>query len=128
MTVEHNVLGGPLEECGTEPLTGFYRDGCCNTGAEDLGSHTVCAVMTSEFLQYQQQTGNDLLTPRPEFGFPGLRPGDRWCVVAARWLAAYNEGVAAPVVLAATHERALDIVPLEALDEHAVDIPPDPAR
>lgn len=127
MTVEHNVLGGPLEECGTEPLTGFYRDGCCNTGAEDLGSHTVCAVMTSEFLQYQQQTGNDLLTPRPEFGFPGLRPGDRWCVVAARWLAAYNEGVAAPVVLAATHERALDIVPLEALDEHAVDIPPDPS-
>lgn len=127
MTVEHNVLGGPLEECGTEPLTGFYRDGCCNTGAEDLGSHTVCAVMTSEFLQYQQRTGNDLLTPRPEFGFPGLRPGDRWCVVAARWLAAYNEGVAAPVVLAATHERALDIVPLEALDEHAVDIPPDPS-
>jgi uncharacterized protein len=127
VTDARNVQGGPLEECGTDPLTGFYRDGCCTTGPEDLGSHTVCAVMTAEFLEFQQRTGNDLSTPRPEFGFPGLRPGDRWCVVAVRWLAAYHEGVAAPVVLAATHERALEIVPLAALDEHAVDIPPDPS-
>jgi len=125
VTVERNVQGGPLQECGTDPLTGFYRDGCCTTGPEDLGSHTVCAVMTAEFLEYQRQTGNDLVTPRPQFGFPGLEPGDSWCVVAARWLAAYEEGVAAPIVLAATHERALDIVPLEALSENAVDIPPD---
>src|SRR2546421_8911078 len=95
---ERNVLGGELEPCGTDPLTGFYRDGCCNTGPEDLGSHTVCAVMTAEFLEYQRQTGNDLVTPRPEFGFSGLQPGDRWCVVAARWLAAYEDGVAAPIV------------------------------
>lgn len=126
MTDERNVLGGPLEECGTDPLTGFYRDGCCSTGPDDIGSHTVCAVMTSEFLEHQREIGNDLITPRAEFRFPGLRPGDRWCVVALRWLASYEAGVAAPVVLAATHERALDIVPVEALDENAVDVPPDP--
>jgi uncharacterized protein len=125
VTDEQNVLGGPLEPCGTDPLTGFYRDGCCSTGPEDLGSHTVCAVVTAEFLAHQQRVGNDLLTPRPEYRFPGLQPGDRWCVVAARWLEAYEDGAPAPVVLAATHERALEIVPLDALRENAVDVPPD---
>ena len=115
-----------MEVCGTDPLTGFYRDGCCDTGPEDLGSHTVCAVVTAEFLAHQQRTGNDLVTPRPEYRFPGLRPGDRWCVVAARWLQAYHDGAAAPVVLAATHARAVDIVGLPALREHAVDVPADP--
>jgi uncharacterized protein len=123
---DRNVLGGELEECGTDPLTGFYRDGCCTTGPEDLGSHTVCAVVTAEFLAHQRAVGNDLVTPRPEYGFRGLSPGDRWCVVAARWLQAYEAGAAAPVVLAASHERALDIVPLDALREHAVDVPADP--
>lgn len=126
VTNDRNVLGGPLEPCGSDPLTGFYRDGCCSTGPEDLGSHTVCAVMTEEFLRHQQQVGNDLSTPRPEYRFPGLRPGDRWCVVAARWLQAYGAGVPAPVVLAATHAAALGLVPLEALREHAVDVPADP--
>ena len=125
MTDEQNVLGGPLEPCGTDPLTGFYRDGCCSTGPEDLGSHTVCAVVTAEFLAHQQRVGNDLVTPRPEYRFPGLQPGARWCVVAARWLEAYEDGAPAPVVLAATHERALEIVPLDALRENAVDVPPD---
>ena len=125
MTDDRNVLGGELEPCGTDPVTGFYRDGCCSTGPEDVGSHTVCAVVTVEFLAHQQRVGNDLVTPRPEYRFPGLRPGDRWCVVAARWLQAYEAGVAAPVVLAATHARALDIIPLEALRKHAVDVPPD---
>jgi uncharacterized protein (DUF2237 family) len=122
---ERNVLGGELEGCGTDPVTGFYRDGRCSTGPDDVGSHTVCAVVTAEFLAHQQQVGNDLITPRPEFQFPGLRPGDRWCVVAARWLQAYEDGVAAPVLLASTHERALEIIPLESLREHAVDVPPD---
>ena len=125
MSDERNVLGGPLEECGTDPVTGFYRDGCCSTGPDDVGSHTVCTVVTAEFLEHQRELGNDLITPRPEFRFPGLRPGDRWCVVAIRWLASYEAGVAAPVVLAATHERALDLIPMEALDECAVDVPPD---
>jgi uncharacterized protein (DUF2237 family) len=125
--MERNVLGGDLESCGTDPLTGFYRDGCCNTGAEDAGNHSVCAVVSAEFLAHQQVTGNDLVTPRPEFGFTGLRPGDRWCVCAARWLEAYREGVAPPVVLASTHARALEVVPLEALREHAVDVPADPS-
>jgi len=125
MNEERNVLGGPLEPCGTDPVTGFYRDGCCSTGPEDLGSHTVCAVVTAEFLQHQRDVGNDLSTPRPEYRFPGLRPGDRWCVVAARWLQAYQSGKAAPVVLAATNARAIEIVPLETLREHAVDIPDD---
>jgi uncharacterized protein (DUF2237 family) len=122
---ELNVLGAELEECGTDPVTGFFRDGCCSTGPEDLGSHTVCAVMTAEFLAYQQSVGNDLSTPRPELGFAGLKPGDRWCVVAVRWLQAYHAGVAAPVVLASTHRRSLDTIPLAVLREHAVDVPPD---
>jgi uncharacterized protein len=126
MTEERNVLGGVLEPCGTEPMTGFYRDGCCSTGPDDIGSHTVCAVVSAEFLAFQQEAGNDLITPRPEYGFPGLAPGDRWCVVAARWHQAYEHGAATPVVLASTHERALDIVPLAALREHAVDVPADP--
>lgn len=123
---ERNVLGGELEECGTDPVTGFYRDGCCSTGPEDLGSHTVCTVVTQEFLTHQLSVGNDLVTPRPELRFAGLRPGDRWCVVAVRWLEAYLEGAAAPVVLAATHERCLEVIPVEALREHAVDVPADP--
>jgi uncharacterized protein (DUF2237 family) len=124
--VERNVLGGELAECGTDPVTGFYRDGCCSSGPEDVGSHTVCSVMTAEFLAHQRAVGNDLSTPVPAYQFPGLRPGDRWCVVAARWLQAYEAGVAAPVVLASTHERALEVVPLAALREHAVDVPDDP--
>lgn len=127
MTSDRNVLGGRLDPCGTDPLTGFYRDGCCNTGPEDLGNHTVCAVVSAEFLAQQQATGNDLVTARPEYGFAGLRPGDRWCVCASRWLEAYEAGVAPPVVLAATHERATEVVPLQALREHAVDVPADPS-
>ena len=123
---ERNVHGGDLEPCGTDPVTGFYRDGSCTCGPEDVGLHAVCAVMTAEFLAHQQAVGNDLLRPRPEYGFPGLRPGDRWCVVAARWRQAYEDGVAPPVVLAATHERALEVLPLEWLDELAVDVPDDP--
>jgi hypothetical protein len=124
--VDRNVLGGELETCSLDPLTGFYRDGCCNTAPEDLGSHTICAVVSSEFLDYQQQIGNDLSTSVPEFGFAGLVPGDRWCVTARNWLRAHEAGVAAYVVLAATHERALEIVPLEVLQEYAVDVPGDP--
>ncbi len=120
-----NVLGGPLEPCGTDPLTGFYRDGSCNCGPDDRGLHAVCAVVTEEFLTHQQAVGNDLSTPRPEWGFPGLHPGDRWCVVAVRWAQAYADGVAAPVVLASTNEQALSVVPLEALQQHAVDVPGD---
>lgn len=123
---ELNVLGGPLEPCGTDPVTGFYRTGDCSCGPEDVGLHAVCAVMTREFLEHQREVGNDLSTPRPEWDFPGLQPGDRWCVVAARWLQSYVAGVAAPVVLAATNERALEVVPLAALREHAVDVPDDP--
>jgi uncharacterized protein (DUF2237 family) len=124
--VQRNVEGGPLEPCGTEPLTGFYRDGCCNTGADDLGSHTICAVVTEEFLAHQQRIGNDLSTAIPQLRFPGLVPGDRWCVTAANWLRAHHDGVAAPVVLAATHERALEVVPLDVLRRYAVDVPDDP--
>jgi uncharacterized protein (DUF2237 family) len=120
-----NVLGEPLEPCGTEPMTGFYRDGCCSTGPEDLGSHTICAVVTAEFLEHQSSIGNDLTTPLPAFDFPGLVPGDRWCVTAANWLRAHEDGAAAYVVLASTHERALEVVPFEALAEHAVDVPDD---
>ncbi len=127
MTSEHNVLGGELEACGTDPLTGFYRDGCCNTGPEDIGNHTVCAVVTNEFLSHQQEAGNDLSTPRPEFGFSGLSAGDRWCVCASRWLEAYESGAAPPVVLAATHESALEVISLDKLREHAVDVPADPS-
>lgn len=125
---EKNVLGGELEPCSTDPLTGFFRDGCCTTGRQDLGSHTVCAVMTPEFLAHQQSVGNDLVTARPEYQFAGLVPGDRWCVVAARWRQAAEAGVGSPVVLASTHERAADVVPLEMLRAHAVDVPADPGQ
>lgn len=124
---ERNVLGGELEPCGTDPLTGFYRDGCCSTGPEDLGSHTICAVVTADFLEHQRGIGNDLSTPRPEYLFPGLVPGDRWCVTAANWARAYQEGVAAPVVLASTNEAVLAVVPLDVLRELAVDVPADPS-
>lgn len=124
---ERNVLGGALAPCGADPLTGFYRDGCCHTGPEDLGSHTICAVVTEEFLEHQRGIGNDLTTPMPLYGFPGLLPGDRWCVTAVNWLRAYQDGAASYVVLESTNERALEIVPLPALQEHAVDVPPDPS-
>ena len=123
---DRNVLGGELEPCGSDPLTGFYRDGSCQTGPEDLGSHTVCAVVTREFLEHQRSIGNDLSTPMPEYRFPGLTPGDRWCVTAPNWLRAHYAGMAAPVVLASTHEDALEIIPLEVLEEHTVDVPADP--
>jgi len=123
---DRNVLGGELEPCGLDPLTGFYRDGCCRTGPEDLGSHTICAVVTAAFLEHQNQIGNDLITPRPEYRFPGLAPGDRWCVTAVNWLRAHEDGVAAYVVLASTHERALESVSLAALRDYAVDVPEAP--
>jgi uncharacterized protein (DUF2237 family) len=123
--VERNVLGGELEPCGTEPMTGFFRDGCCRTGPEDLGSHTICAVVSAEFLEHQRGIGNDLSTPMPHHRFPGLAPGDRWCVTARNWRRAHDDGAAAPVVLAATHERVLDLVPLDVLQRYAVDVPPD---
>jgi hypothetical protein len=122
-----NVIGGELEPCGSDPVTGFYRDGCCTTGAEDLGSHTICAVVTQKFLAHQISIGNDLSSPIPQYGFPGLVPGDRWCVTAVNWLRAYQDGAAAFVVLASTHERALEIVPLLALRELAVDVPTGPS-
>jgi hypothetical protein len=122
-----NVLGGALETCSLKPLTGFYRDGSCRTGPADLGSHTICAVVSAEFLEYQRSIGNDLSTPIPQYDFPGLVPGDRWCVTALNWLRAHHDGAAAYVVLASTHERALDVVPLDALREHAIDVPASPA-
>jgi uncharacterized protein len=123
---ERNVLGGPLEQCSSEPLTGFYRDGCCRTGPGDLGSHTICAVVSAEFLEHQRSIGNDLSTSVPQYRFPGLKPGDRWCVTAVNWLRSHDDGAAAFVVLAATHEQALEIVPLEVLRQYAVDVPADP--
>lgn len=122
---ERNVLGEPLEPCGSDPVTGFFRDGCCRTGPEDLGRHTICAVVTAEFLEHQRSIGNDLSTPMPAYRFPGLEPGDRWCVTALNWARAYRAGVAAPVVLAASHESVLEVVPIAALRTHAVDVPPD---
>ena len=122
---ERNVLGGELEPCGVEPVTGFYRDGSCVTGPEDLGSHTICAVVTAQFLDHQRSIGNDLSTPMPAYDFPGLVPGDRWCVTATNWARAHEAGAAAPVVLASTHEAVLRLVPLEALRQHAVDVPDD---
>jgi hypothetical protein len=124
---QRNVLGEELEPCSTDPLTGFFRDGSCQSGPEDLGSHTICAVVTAEFLEHQQSIGNDLSTPRPEYQFPGLVAGDRWCVTALNWARAYHDGVAAPVVLAATNEAVLSIVPLAVLRECAVDVPADPS-
>jgi uncharacterized protein (DUF2237 family) len=117
-----NVLGGRLEPCSVEPRTGFYRDGCCNTGPEDLGLHVVCARMTAKFLAFSKARGNDLSTPQPDFGFPGLKPGDRWCLCAGRWREALEAGVAPPVVLSATHEEALAVVSLDDLKRHALDI------
>ena len=122
---DRNVLGGELEPCGSDPITGFYRDGCCNSGPEDRGSHTICAVVTAAFLEHQHRIGNDLTSPMPSHRFPGLKPGDRWCVTALNWLRAHEDGAAAYVVLASTNERALELVPLEALQENAVDVPPD---
>jgi uncharacterized protein (DUF2237 family) len=117
-----NVLGEPLENCGTDPVTGFFRDGCCNTSPEDFGSHTVCTVVTDEFLAFSRSRGNDLSTPRPEFGFPGLRPGDGWCLCAARWREALEAGCAPRVRLKATHRAALDICDLADLKRHSMDL------
>lgn len=114
-----NVLGEDLQPCSTRPMTGFYRNGCCDTGPQDRGSHTVCVILTDEFLAMSRYLGNDLTTPRPEFGFPGLKAGDRWCLCASRFLQAAQEFAAPEVVLASTHHRALDIVPLELLKRHA---------
>ncbi len=116
-----NVLGGPLEACSTAPLTGFFRDGACNTCAEDRGMHTVCAVMTAEFLAFSKYVGNDLSTPRPEFRFDGLKPGDRWCLCASRFLQAAEEGAGPRVHLEATHQRTLDVVPLSVLKDHVTE-------
>ena len=114
-----NVVGGSLLPCSTAPVTGFYRDGCCATGPEDVGSHTVCSIVTADFLEFSALAGNDLTTPRPEWGFPGLSPGDRWCVCASRWLEAHHAGHAPEVVLGATHVGALEVVPIELLTEYA---------
>ncbi len=118
-----NVLGGPLEDCSRDPLTGFYRNGCCDTGPEDRGLHSVCAVMTAEFLALSKYLGNDLSTPRPEFGFAGLKPGDRWCLCASRFLQAHDEGAAPRLRLAATHRATLAVVPLAVLERYAEDAP-----
>ena len=117
-----NVLGGPLATCSNDPLTGFRRTGCCDTGPDDRGVHVVCAQLTAEFLAFSRSRGNDLITPRPEHGFPGLKPGDRWCLCASRWQEALEAGVAPPVVLAATHEAALELVRREDLLRYAVDV------
>jgi uncharacterized protein (DUF2237 family) len=115
-----NVLGQPLDTCGCEPMTGFYRDCLCNTGPDDLGLHTICCVVTEDFLRVSRELGNDLITPMPQYGFPGLKPGDRWCVCAARWLQVQEAGAACPIVLEATHEATLAIVPFEILIQYAV--------
>ncbi|MFQ3593213.1 MAG: DUF2237 domain-containing protein [Gemmataceae bacterium] len=122
MTQAKNVLGGPLAVCCTNPLTGFYRTGLCETGPHDHGSHTVCAEMTAEFLEFTRSRGNDLSTPIPAYGFPGLKPGDKWCLCAARWKEAADAGVAPPVILAATHERALELIDLDELRSHAREV------
>lgn len=121
-SAQRNVFGEPLALCSDAPLTGWTRSGCCETDAHDRGSHTVCTRVTREFLDYSRKRGNDLVTPRPEFGFPGLKPGDRWCVCASRWAEAHAAGVAPPVVLQATHARALEVVPFEALKRSALDL------
>ncbi|MBI2307677.1 MAG: DUF2237 domain-containing protein [Rhodocyclales bacterium] len=119
---QRNVLGGPLGTCSERPMTGFFRDGCCNTSDEDVGRHTVCVVMTAEFLAFSKARGNDLSTPHPEFDFPGLQPGDRWCLCAARWREAWQAGAAPRVVLNATNEATLEIVSLDDLKPYAVDL------
>ena len=115
-----NVLGGPIQSCSTAPVTGWFRDGCCNTDASDRGSHTICAKVTQAFLEYLRERGNDLITPVPQFGFPGLKDGDQWCVCAASWRQAHKAGAGCPVVLESTHAAALSIVPLEELMMHAI--------
>jgi uncharacterized protein (DUF2237 family) len=125
MEPQANVEGDPLEVCSLDPVTGFYRDGYCNTGPEDLGSHTVCTVVTAEFLEHQREIGNDLVTPLPQYGFTGLVPGDRWAVCAGRWFQSYAAGVKGPVVVRATNIAALDVVPMDALVECSVDTPHD---
>ena len=115
-----NVLGTKLESCSEDPITGWYRDGCCNTDENDRGSHTVCCVLTDDFLQFAKDMGNDLITPAPRFNFPGLKAGDSWCVCARTWLLAVNAGMGCPVDLEATHQRALDIIPLDVLETHAL--------
>lgn len=122
MDTSVNVFDEPLESCGQDPLTGFFRDGCCNTSEDDLGSHTVCVQVTQAFLEYSRFRGNDLMTPVPEFGFAGLQEGDRWCLCAARWLEACEAGMAPRVYLAATHKKALEIVPMDKLKAFAVDV------
>lgn len=117
-----NVLGGALQPCSHDPLTGFFRDGCCNTNEADVGSHTVCIQASKEFLEYSRFRGNDLSTPYPEFGFPGVKPGQRWCLCAARWMEAYEQGMAPKVYLLSTHQKALEIVPIAALKAHALDL------
>ncbi len=121
---DRNVLGGPLAPCSTSPRTGFFRDGCCNTGPDDHGLHVICAEVTAAFLAHSRERGNDLSTPRPEFGFPGLKPGDRWCLCAGRWREAFEAGCAPPVILSATHEEAPAVVPLATLRECALDAEP----
>ena len=118
-TDQLNVLGEPLQTCCTSPMTGFYRTGCCEVGGDDTGVHAVCAVMTDEFLEFSKSAGNDLSTPMPQYGFPGLRPGDAWCVCAARWLEAYDDGMAPPVRLEACDASTLEVIPLELLQQHA---------
>jgi len=120
MSEERNVLGGPLHPCGTDPMTGFFRDGSCRTCEEDRGTHTVCARVTEDFLDFSRANGNDLSTPRPDFGFPGLKPGDRWCLCAGRWKDALEAGMAPPVILECTHEATLEVVSLEELRAHAI--------
>jgi uncharacterized protein (DUF2237 family) len=122
MSEQRNVFGEPLRSCCTSPMTGFYRSGCCETGAEDLGAHVVCAEMTAEFLEFSKSRGNDLSTPEPDFGFPGLKPGDRWCLCAARWQEALEAGMAPRVALMATHEAVLDYVSFDDLKRHALDL------
>jgi hypothetical protein len=122
MDDSENVFGETLETCSDRPKTGFFRDGCCNTSAQDTGSHTVCIQVTKEFLEFSRFRGNDLSTPRPEFGFPGLKPGDRWCLCAERWREAHAAGMAPRVFLRSTHKRALDVVPLKVMKEHAADL------
>lgn len=119
LTSGRNVLGGPLRACSFDPLTGFFRDGCCRTRGEDEGQHVVCARVTQAFLSYSLSKGNDLITPRPDWRFSGLEPGDRWCLCAARWMEAWKAGVAPPVVLESTHERALEVIPLDLLQSYA---------
>lgn len=119
-SVQKNVLGQALETCSVDPMTGFFRDGCCNTGPDDRGLHTVCCIVTEEFLEASARLGNDLITPMPQYGFPGLKPGDRWCVCAGRWMDVYKAGAACQVVLEATHEATLEVIPFEVLLQYAV--------